>query len=145
MLSLSQAAVEAIQAHGEAAYPNEGVGLLLGRANGTEKSAEAILPLANSWPADEQYHRYRVSGDEMLRAEREAARQGLDVLGFFHSHPDHPAEPSRFDHEWATWPWYSYVITTIERGRATVTRSWQLREDRGGFDEETVVLPAQAL
>jgi proteasome lid subunit RPN8/RPN11 len=142
MLSLTQAVVDAIQAHGEAAYPNEGVGLLLGRATGDEKTAEAILPLANTWPAEEQFHRYQVSGEDMLTAEREAARQGREVLGFFHSHPDHPAEPSRFDHEWATWPWYSYVITTVEQGRATVTRSWQLREDRSGFDEEAVKLPA---
>jgi proteasome lid subunit RPN8/RPN11 len=142
MLSLPQGVLEDIQAHGEAAYPNEGVGLLLGRAAGEHKTAEAILPLANAWPADEQYHRYQVSGEDMLRAEREAARRGLDVLGFFHSHPDHPAQPSRFDHEWATWPWYSYVITTIERGRATVTRSWQLREDRSGFEEEALALPA---
>jgi proteasome lid subunit RPN8/RPN11 len=142
MLTIPDEVLRAIHAHGEAAYPNEGVGLLLGRAQADEKTAAAILPLANRWEAGEQYHRYQVSGDDMLAAELEAGRRGLDILGFFHSHPDHPAEPSRFDHEWATWPWYSYVITTIQQGRATVTRSWQLRADRSAFDEETVALPA---
>jgi proteasome lid subunit RPN8/RPN11 len=141
MLTLTAAALQSIHAHGEAAYPNEGVGLLLGTAQDGHKTASAVLPLANTWAAGEQTHRYQVSGDDMLAGEKEAARLGLDILGFFHSHPDHPAEPSRFDHEWATWPWYSYVITTVTQGQATVTRSWQLREDRSAFDEETLTLP----
>lgn len=142
MLTIASGVLRAIQAHGEAAYPNEGVGLLLGRTQANGKTTTDILPLANGWEAGEQSHRYQVSGDEMLAAELEAARRGLDVLGIFHSHPDHPAEPSRFDYEWATWPGYSYVITTIEQGRATTTRSWQLRDDRSAFDEEVVALPA---
>ncbi len=141
MLTITTDALQAIHTHGEAAYPNEGVGLLLGTANGAGKTAMAALPLPNTWAPDEQANRYQVTGADMLQGEKEAARLGLDVLGFFHSHPDHPAEPSRWDHEWATWPWYSYVITTVARGRATVTRSWQLREDRSAFDEERVLLP----
>ncbi|MCC7358848.1 MAG: M67 family metallopeptidase [Anaerolineales bacterium] len=138
MLTIPADVLKLIQAHGEAAYPNEGVGLLLGLAGGSDKTAGAIYPLANSWPADEQFHRYQVDGAAMLQGELEAARRGLDILGFFHSHPDHPAEASSTDHLWATWPWYSYVITTIAQGRATVTRSWVLREDRSAFDEEAL-------
>lgn len=140
MLIIPDDVLKQIQAHGERAYPNEGVGLLLGTATGGGKQAAGIFELANSWPAEEQFHRYQVGGDDMLKGELEAARRGLDVLGFFHSHPNHPAEPSSTDHDWATWPWYSYVITTIAQGRATVTRSWQLREDRSAFDEEALLL-----
>jgi proteasome lid subunit RPN8/RPN11 len=141
MLTITQAALQAIHAHGEACYPNEGVGLLLGTVAEGNNTATATLGLANTWAAEEQFHRYQVTGEDMLKAEKEAARLGLDILGFFHSHPDHPAEPSRWDHEWATWPGYSYVITTVAQGHATVTRSWQLRPDRSAFDEEKVLLP----
>ena len=73
----------------------------------------------------------------MLHGETEAARRGLDVIGIFHSHPDHPAEPSGFDRDWAL-PWYSYIITTVEQGRAVRSRSWLLKEDHSGYDEETI-------
>ncbi len=140
MLTIPNDVLKQIQAHGEQAYPNEGVGLLLGTLNGADRTATAILELANSWPAEEQFHRYQVDGAAMLQAELAAGRRGLDILGFFHSHPDHPAEASSTDRDWATWPGYSYVITTIAHGRATVTRSWQLREDRSAFDEEALSL-----
>lgn len=137
MLSIPPALLDAIQAHGEAAYPNEGAGLLLGQAQGEAKSLAGILPLANRWEADEQYHRFLITPDDMLRGETEAARRGLDVIGVFHSHPDHVAEPSGFDRDWAL-PWYSYIITSVQKARAVHTRSWLLREDRSGFDEETL-------
>jgi len=140
MLTIPNEVLKQIQAHGERAYPNEGVGLLLGTISGSDRAATGILELTNSWPAEEQFHRYQVDGQAMLKAELEAARRGLDILGFFHSHPDHPAEASATDRDWATWPGYSYVITTIAQGRATVTRSWQLREDRSAFDEEALSL-----
>jgi proteasome lid subunit RPN8/RPN11 len=139
MLSISPALLHAIQAHGEAAYPNEGAGLLLGQANGAHKALAAILPIANRWEADEQYHRFLITPDDMLRGESEAARRGLDVIGIFHSHPDHVAVPSGFDRDWAL-PWYSYIITSVEKAQAVSTRSWLLREDRSGFDEESMDL-----
>jgi len=137
MLSIHPQALRALQSHGEAAYPNEGAGLLLGRAADGHKTVEDILPLDNQWGAEEQYHRYLITPQDMLRAETEAARRGLDVVGIFHSHPDHPAEPSGFDRDWAL-PWYSYVITSLQQGRAIVSRSWRLREDRSQFDEEEI-------
>ena len=135
MLNLAPALLREIQAHGEAAYPNEGAGLLLGQANAAGKTLTAILPIANQWEAEEQYHRFLITPDDMLRGETEAARRGLDVIGIFHSHPDHVAVPSGFDRDWAL-PWYSYVITSVEKAQAVVSRSWRLREDRSGFDEE---------
>ncbi len=137
MLFIHPDALRALQAHGEAAYPNEGAGLLLGRAVDGRKSVDDILPLENQWGAEEQSHRYLITPQDMLRGEAEAARRGLDVIGIFHSHPDHPAQPSGFDLDRAL-PWYSYIITSVQQGRAVVSRSWQLREDRSQFDEESI-------
>ncbi len=137
MLTVPAALLHAIQAHGEAAYPNEGAGLLLGQANGGAKTLAAILPIPNPWEAEEQYHRFLITPEDMLRGESEAARRGLDVIGIFHSHPDHVAVPSGFDRDWAL-PWYSYIITSVEKAAAVATRSWLLKEDRSGFEEEPV-------
>ena len=137
MLSIPPALLEEIQSHGEAAYPNEGAGLLLGQVNGGGKVLADILPIDNQWEAEEQYHRFLITPEDMLRGENEAARRGLDVIGIFHSHPDHVAVPSGFDRDWAL-PWYSYIITSVEKAQAVNTRSWLLREDRSGFDEETL-------
>lgn len=127
--------MRALEAHLEAAYPNEGAGLLLGTANGEGKQVVDILALANQWKGAEQYHRFLLTPQDMLRGEQEAFRRGLEVIGVFHSHPDHPAEPSGFDREWAL-PWYSYIITTVEQGRAVRSRSWLLKDDRSAYDEE---------
>jgi proteasome lid subunit RPN8/RPN11 len=137
MLAIPPSVLQAIQSHGETAYPNEGAGLLLGKAIEGGKRLVDIYPLANEWAAGEQYHRYLITPQDMLRGENEAARRGLDVVGIFHSHPDHPAEPSNMDRDWAL-PWFSYVITSVQQAKAAVSRSWLLREDRSTFDEESI-------
>ncbi len=137
MLIVPTNLLRSIHAHGEAAYPNEGAGLLLGRVADGAKTVVDILPLANEWEAGEQYHRYLLTPQDMLRAEDEAVRRGLDVVGIFHSHPDHVPEPSAMDRDWAL-PWYSYLITSVQKARAVASRSWQLRDDRSAFDEETI-------
>ncbi len=142
-LSMTAALQRAIYAHGEAAYPNEGAGLLLGEAADAQKTLVDILPLANEWDAGEQYHRYLITPADMLRGETEAARRGLDVIGIFHSHPDHVAEPSTMDRDWAL-PWFSYVITSVRQAKAEVSRAWRLRDDRSAFDEEPIQIPAAA-
>ena len=140
MLTIPSETLQALESHGVASYPNEGAGLLLGTADGDRrKTVVDILPLANRWEADEQYHRFLLAPQDMLHGETEAARRGLDVIGVFHSHPDHPAEPSGFDRDWA-WPWYSYIITTVEKDRAVRSRSWLLKEDRSGYDEEEILI-----
>jgi proteasome lid subunit RPN8/RPN11 len=143
VLSIPRALLRAIQAHGEAAYPNEGAGLLLGLAQAEAKTLVDILPIANRWEAEEQYHRFLITPNDMLRGETEAAQRGLDVIGIFHSHPDHVAEPSGFDRDWAL-PWYSYIITSVLQARAVNTRSWLLRPDRSGFDEEALGVQPEA-
>jgi proteasome lid subunit RPN8/RPN11 len=137
MLSIPSETLIAIQEHGQGAYPNEGAGLLLGQAGADGRRVAAILSIENRWQAGEQHHRYLITPQDMLRGENEAVARGLDVIGVFHSHPDHVAEPSGFDRDWAL-PWYSYIITSVEQGIATASRSWRLRDDRSAFDEEGI-------
>lgn len=124
-----------IRAHVEAGYPAEACGILLGREIDGVKMVERLWLADNRWadPA-EQTHRFLIPPEEVLAAEREAAAAGLEILGFFHSHPDHPARPSNFDREHA-WPWYAYLIVSVENGRATDWRVWELAEDRSAFME----------
>jgi proteasome lid subunit RPN8/RPN11 len=133
-LLLRASHTERVHTHLCRAYPEEGCGVLLGRERDGTREVEDIVELENE--RDESRHnRYVISPEQFLRAEKEARAAGLDVIGFYHSHPDHPARPSAFDLEHA-WPWYSYVIVSVERGRVADVRSWRLREDRGAFDPE---------
>lgn len=140
--TISGDAYAALCAHLVAAYPNEGAGLLLGTVDGDDRFISAVLTLPNRWAGDEQYHRFLLTPQDMLAGEQAAARQGLDVIGIFHSHPDHPAEPSGFDREWAL-PWYVYTITRVSDGRVDHTRAWRLRDDRSGYSEDTFSLIAE--
>jgi proteasome lid subunit RPN8/RPN11 len=128
-----------IHADGAAAYPEEGAGLLLGSVEGDARQVRSIYSLHNERETGARHNRYLITPQELLRGEQEAARRGLDILGIFHSHPDHPNRPSEFDREWAL-PWYSYVITSIEKGSPVQSRSWRLVEDRSGFEEELIMV-----
>jgi proteasome lid subunit RPN8/RPN11 len=126
-----------IYRHGEVAYPEEGAGLMLGKMTGEVKKVEMILPLENTREDQARHNRYLLDPQDYLRGEMEAAQLGLDVLGVFHSHPDHPNHPSEFDREWAM-PWFSYLITSVQGGKAVESRSWLLAEDRSAFSEEQI-------
>jgi proteasome lid subunit RPN8/RPN11 len=134
-LELSQALLTQIHAHAEAAYPEEGAGFLLGKDDGERRQVMTLLELANAREGAARHNRYLLTPQDYLQSEEQAARLGLDVLGLFHSHPDHPNRPSEFDREWAM-PWFSYVITSVQAGRAVESRSWRLSEDRSTFVEE---------
>jgi proteasome lid subunit RPN8/RPN11 len=136
-LKLPAPILHAIYAHGESAYPEEGAGLLLGTVEGADKRVRQLLPLANAREDAARHNRYLLTAQDYMRAEEEAIRLGLDVLGVFHSHPDHPNQPSAFDREWAM-PWFSYLITSVRQGKADGSRSWLLVEDRSAFIEETI-------
>lgn len=126
---------------GEAAYPYEGCGLLVGHRDGSNQTVMAIRPMANVWPqVEERRVRFRLDEREWLQAELEAAAQGYDIVGIFHSHPDHPPIASVRDLAWAAWPGYAYLITEVRRGQAVGSRAWQLRPDRAGFVEEEIVI-----
>lgn len=126
-----------IARHCQQAYPHEGCGILLGRSENGRKVVVDVLPTGNAREEDAQHNRYLIPPEALLEGEMQAEARGLEVIGYFHSHPDHPARPSEYDREHA-WPWYSYLITSVPEGQAVASRSWQLREDRTGFDEETM-------
>ncbi|MDR0563997.1 MAG: M67 family metallopeptidase [Azoarcus sp.] len=138
MIRLSLSLSQAIRAEGEKTYPNECCGILLGVVDGSNaRMATEIIPINNAREADEQYHRFRIEADDFMRAENLAREKGCDVLGFYHSHPDHPARPSGYDQDYAL-PFYSYIIVSVEKGKATHLTSWELRANRSQFDEEGV-------
>jgi proteasome lid subunit RPN8/RPN11 len=138
MIELPAQWKDAIRAEGEKAYPHECCGVLLGclRADGS-RVVENIIPINNAREAEEQYHRFKIEAEDLMRAEKEARAQGREVLGFYHSHPDHPARPSGYDRNNA-FPFYSYIIVSIEQSKAVELTSWRLAEDRKEFLEEAI-------
>jgi proteasome lid subunit RPN8/RPN11 len=128
----------AIGEHGRAAYPEECCGALLGRSDEGAARVEVVRPIANV-RADERRRRFLVDPREYLAAERAARERGLELLGFYHSHPDHPAEPSRFDRLHA-WPNLHYAILAVSAGEPRELTSWLLTEDRAAMRPERVVL-----
>jgi proteasome lid subunit RPN8/RPN11 len=133
-LRLAGALVDQIRRTGEQAYPAECCGVLVGRANPV-REVERLVPVANRRTDDP--HRYLISPDDLRRVAAELSGSGLEVLGFYHSHPDHAAAPSRFDLEHA-WPWYSYVIVRVDGGRAAELMSWRLENDRSAMRSESL-------
>jgi proteasome lid subunit RPN8/RPN11 len=129
--------LEGIRDHGRKAYPHECCGLLLGKADHSGKSAVKLRPVTNA-REDSPQNRYLISAGDWLAAERETRNEGLDIIGVYHSHPDHPPRPSEFDREHA-FPWYSYIIVSVAGGVAEEVHSWILREDRSKFDLEEVI------
>jgi proteasome lid subunit RPN8/RPN11 len=139
-----------IRDHGARDYPNECCGILLGRANDGEKdvlevvalknlrvnaqAAQELLPLEEPGRESER-NRFLIDPKEQIRVEKDARARGLDVLGYYHSHPDHPARPSNYDREHA-WPWYSYVILSVAGGEPRDLTCWVLSDDRSEFRPE---------
>jgi proteasome lid subunit RPN8/RPN11 len=139
MLKVDQRLREQIETHGIASYPYEGCGLLLGERLNGDNVVSAVFPVANSWEVEaEKRERFLITGQDMLQAELAAAAQGFDIVGIFHSHPDHPPIASPRDVAWAAWTGHSYLITEIRQGQSKQSRSWQLLPDRSGFEEEKV-------
>ena len=131
---------DAIGRHGEAGYPNEICGLLIGERRGGDKVVREVIPVENAWEAiDEQHRRFLIEPEVLLREERRLRGTGREILGFYHSHPDHPAEPSETDREFA-WPSYSYVIQEVRGGRAVAALSWVLKDDRAGYNREAIAV-----
>ena len=151
-LKIGLQGIDSIRQHGTRDYPNECCGILLGTANGNEKqvrevvslknlrtdpqAAQKLLPLASPGQESER-NRFLIDPREQIRVEKEARTRGLEVVGFYHSHPDHPARPSKYDREHA-WPWYSYIILSVAQGEPADLTSWVLTEDRERFDPEVV-------
>jgi proteasome lid subunit RPN8/RPN11 len=139
-LHVTEEARAAIAAHGERGYPNEICGLLLGKDADGQRTIRALVPIENSFEADEQYHRFLITPQAMFQAEKEARRQRLDVLGVYHSHPNEVARPSAYDRDHAAWNSWSYIIVSVRATGAAEMRAWTLREDRSGFDEDELLV-----
>ena len=133
-LRLSASLVDEIRREGERAYPAECCGVLAGYP-GEVKEVLKLVPVTNRRTDDP--HRYLIAPDDLRRIEAELRSSGLEVLGSYHSHPDHPAAPSAFDTDQA-WPWYSYIIVRVDRARAAELASWVLDDDRSAMNPESV-------
>ena len=134
MIRFPDTAIEAIREHGRESYRDEACGVLYGRLEGEKREVVRVAPLRNA--RDEQRHRrFIVTPEDYRDAEAEAARNGLALLGFYHSHPDHPAYPSAYDLEHA-FPFFSYVILSVDKAKPNELRSFVLASDRKQFLEE---------
>ena len=137
MLRLTANIIKQINNHGITSFPYEGCGVLLGSIENGNNIVRSIFPVPNRWENEEEKRvRFLISDSDMLQAELTAMDQGLDVIGIFHSHPDHPPIASSRDLDWAAWSGYSYLITEVRDGESKKSLSWQLLQDRSGFVEE---------
>src|SRR5687767_8184581 len=137
-LHIPAALARQIEQHGVRAYPAECCGIMFGREDLSHRIVERVRSTENVFEASEQGRRFSIDPLELMRAERDAAGAGQLVLGFYHSHPDHPARPSDFDRSRA-WPFYSYVIVSIQSGAAVDMTSWVLDDANGAFQRQQIV------
>jgi proteasome lid subunit RPN8/RPN11 len=147
VLRLSRAVYEAIRAHGEETYPHECCGALLGKANTDGWRVEQWVRAGNT-RTDSAHNRYHIAPAELVKIERDARQQGLEIAGFYHSHPDHPAQWSPTDFAEAHWIGCSYVITEVAEGKAAVTNSFRLAgdtEENKRFELDTIVVEEESI
>jgi proteasome lid subunit RPN8/RPN11 len=142
ILEISPALLEKIHQDGERKYPEEGAGLLLGSVMENRRTVKEIILAKNIQEPSTRRRRYAISPHDFAAAEDEAEKGGLELLGVFHSHPDHSDLPSEFDLELAV-PWFSYLITSIVEGQAKSSRSWRLLDDRTDFSEEVLEITSE--
>ena len=141
-LTLSQDVYNALRAHGEQTYPHECCGIMLGKT--TDDGIQVkILVRAGNTRTDSAHNRYNIAPQEIIKAQREGRQLGVDIVGFYHSHPDHPAQWSTTDFAEAHWFGCAYVITAVEKGKAAITNSFLLtgtsEEDKAFVNQEISV------
>ena len=143
MLRIPQPEYDALRRHGEQTYPYECCGVLLGEMkDGDERIVSATVGCGNT-RSDSPHNRYHIDPKELVRIQREGRERGLDIVGFYHSHPDHPAQWSSTDLAEAHWVGCSYVITSVEQGKSAITNSFVLNgdsEDTKSFADERIVV-----
>ena len=125
-LTIPDGPYETIRRHGESTYPHECCGVLLGKSNGVDGNTVHQIVRAGNTRTDSAHNRYNIAPEELIAAQRQARNSGLDIVGFYHSHPDHPARWSQTDLAEAHWFGCSYVITSVEKGKAAITNSFEL-------------------
>lgn len=144
MVYLTEEHIKQIEAHGERTFPYECGGMLIGRFENGKKTVLELLPMENAASEAEQHNRVLIVPKDVLRAERFAREKKLDVVGYYHSHPDHPAIPSQFDLDHAL-PVWTYIIVSVESGKAVDVRAWEMENDRSKFNEEKIFIDKQEL
>lgn len=138
MISLNEAQINEIKKYGEQTFPFECCGLLIGKFNDDGvKEVFETFPIENARETEAKHNRSLITPKDLMRGEMYARKKGLDVVGNYHSHPDHPARPSEFDLEHAL-PVWSYIIVSIMKGSAKDVRSWEMENDRSKFSEENM-------
>jgi len=136
----TESVLDDIRRHGATAYPEEGCGFLLGTVTEDGRNrVTAVQPVANRQP-EHRERRYQITADDYRAAEETAAEEGLDVVGFYHSHPDHPPRPSETDLAEATFPGYTYVIVSVHDGTPENVTAWSLASDRSQFNREEIAV-----
>jgi proteasome lid subunit RPN8/RPN11 len=137
MIYLTQEHIKQIEAHGEKTFPFECGGMIIGRFETDKKTVVELLPMENAMAESEQHNRVLILPKDVLKAERYARSQKLDVIGYYHSHPDCPAVPSQFDLDHAL-PVWTYIIVSVESGKAVNLLAWEMENDRSKFNEEEI-------
>jgi proteasome lid subunit RPN8/RPN11 len=144
MLKLCEQVYDAIRHYGEETYPYECCGVLLGRSADGVNEVEEAVPAGNT-RIDSAHNRYQIAPQDLVKIQRQGRERGLDIVGFYHSHPDHPAQWSKTDFAEAHWIGCSYVITSVNEGVAQETNSFLLTgtvEEDKAFESEAVVVAA---
>lgn len=137
MLSIDNDKLREIEHQAKKSYPLECCGLLIG-TNTSEKKVIEVRPVQNK-NTERTHDRYEIEGKEFTKIDKESAKKGLQIIGIYHSHPDHPAIPSAFDTEHA-WAGYSYMIASVENGSKIEIRAWVFDEEKKEFEEEEIHL-----
>ncbi|HEY5214200.1 MAG TPA: M67 family metallopeptidase [Acidobacteriaceae bacterium] len=136
-LLLSKDLYQQLRTHGEETYPHECCGILLGKSSGDNLHVTVLIRAGNT-RTDSAHNRYNIAPQELIKAQREGRKQGLDIVGFYHSHPDHPAQWSPTDFAEAHWFSCAYVITAVEQAAAQITNSFLLT---GTSEEDKAFVP----
>ena len=143
MININNPARDEIIAHAERDYPHECGGMLIGTFTEAGKHVTAVFPIENAREAEDRHDRILLLPKDILRAERHAAELGLDVVGYYHSHPDDTAVPSQYDLDHAL-PVWSYIIASVIEAKVADLRSWQMEDDRTRFNEEQLDISKHA-
>ncbi len=138
MIRLTSADIEAIKDIAQKTYPHECCGVMVGSVENGVKTVTELVPAENQ-RTDSPANRYLITPDLLNELEKKLKDTDRAIVGFFHSHPDVPAQPSTYDQDHA-WPWYSYVIVSVNKGKAGEIHNWKLRDDRSAFDAEKMEL-----
>ena len=138
MIRLQSADIEDIKDIAQKTYPHECCGIMVGSVENGVKTVTELVPAENQ-RTDSPANRYLITPDLLNELEKKLKDTDRAIVGFFHSHPDVPARPSTYDQDHA-WPWYSYVIVSVNKGEAGEIHNWKLRDDRSAFDAETMEL-----